>query len=109
MWWNKKVDCDGCDAKIAKRGAIFHRGSYFCNDECRASWERRNPPRVAQGDPAQLARDLVQTIECALDEYGRANAGPTAEQVAASMLPVVGRSMAQYQAQDRAEQARRFT
>ena len=109
MFWNKKVECDGCDAKIAERGAIFHRGSYFCNDTCRASWEVRNPPRMARGEPAQLRADLVRTIECALDEYRRASAGPTVEQLAARMVPIVGKSQAQYQAQDRAEQRRRFT
>jgi hypothetical protein len=109
MFWTKKVDCDGCDAKIAQRGAIFHRGSYFCNDACRATWEQRNPPRQAQGDPAKLRADLVQTIDCALDEYKRAAAGPTAEQVVARMMPLVGKQQAAYQAQDRSEQRLRFT
>ena len=109
MFWNKKVECDGCDAKIREHGAIFHRGSYFCNDTCRASWEARNPPRMAHGEPAQLRAELVQTIDCAFDEYRRASAGPTIDQLAARMVPVIGKSQAQFQAQDRAEQRRRFT
>ncbi len=28
MFWNTKVECDGCNAKIAKKGALFHRGEY---------------------------------------------------------------------------------
>jgi hypothetical protein len=107
MFWTK-VECDGCNAKIKPRGAIYHRGSYFCNATCRDTWERANPPRVAHGDPAQLKHTLISTIDAAFDELGRATAGPTVGQVAAQLVPVVGKYQSGYQAQDRAEQMARF-
>ncbi|MGE0871321.1 MAG: hypothetical protein AB7P03_22360 [Kofleriaceae bacterium] len=108
MFW-RKVDCDGCNAKIRAKGAIFHRGSYFCNADCRDTWERANPPRVAQGDPAQLKYDLIHTIDAALDEYRQSVAGPSVEQLAGRMVPLVGSANARYDAQVRHEHSMRFT
>jgi hypothetical protein len=107
--FGRKVECDGCNAKIAAKGAIFHRGSYFCNAGCRDGWERANPPRVAQGDPARLKHNLIHTIDAALDEYQQLHAGPSAEQVIGRMLPLVGRANSNYDAQIRQERSLRFT
>src|SRR5687767_1015661 len=102
MFW-RRVDCDGCNAKIRANGAIFHRGSYFCNAGCRDTWERANPPRMAQGDPARLKHDLIHTIDAALDEYQLAVGAPSVEQRLGHALPIVGNANAAYDAQVRFE------
>jgi hypothetical protein len=108
MFW-RKVECDGCNTKIRASRAMFHRGSYFCSTACRDTWTRANPPPVAKGDPERLKHDLIHTIDAALQEYGRANADESLEQVVGRMIPVIGKVNANHDAELRYEASRRFT
>jgi hypothetical protein len=76
MFWSK-IECDGCHERVRKSRVAYYRGSYFCSDACRATWEAQNPPLVAKGEPDKLKRDLVVLVAGALREWqtlgGRVN------------------------------------
>ncbi len=106
MFWSK-VECDGCDAKLAKSKAMLHRGSYFCSTTCRDAWTVKNPPRIAQGDPEAMKRDLIETIGTALDEH-RLSAGDFIGDMAIGMIPIVGKANVAMDVQVRSEHNARF-
>jgi hypothetical protein len=108
MFGPKKVECDGCNTMIKQRGAILHRGSYFCNPTCRDVWSKKNPPRMATGDPATLRHNLAHTIDTALDEYQLSMGGDSVEQVLTALVPIVGRTNARIDDQVRHEHSIRF-
>ncbi len=108
MFWTTKVECDGCNAKIPKKGSLFHRGSYFCNLEHLQEWERRNPPKIASGDPARLKLDLVNAIDAALYELQQINPNADVDQIVMSFAPIVGKTNAAIDAQVHYERTTRF-
>lgn len=105
--FGRKVECDGCNAKIKAKDSIFHRGSHFCNTACLGVWEKVNPPRTAQGSPDELKHNLIHTISSALDEY-KLGQGSFLDDFATRMIPLVGRANADMDAQVRSEHAARF-
>lgn len=95
-----KVECDGCDRKLKKRDAMYHRGSYFCSVECRETWSKANPPRMAAGTPDELKRELVRLVDMALAERDRAGGDLLADAVIGA-LPVIGGMHSRNAAMDR--------
>src|SRR5438045_8317190 len=99
VFWTAKVECDDCNAKIPKKGALFHRGSFFCNLEHLQAWEVRNPPKMAAGDPEELKAKLVHAIDGALYELQQINPNAAVDQILTSFIPIVGKTAAAADAQ----------
>lgn len=109
MFWQSKVECDGCNAKIPKKGALFHRGSFFCNLEHLQGWEIRNPPKMASGDPVELKAKLVHAVDGALYELKRINPNAEVDQVLLRFVPVFGATASANAERDHQENLMRFT
>lgn len=95
-----KVECDGCNRKLKQRDAMYHRGSYFCSAECRETWTKANPPRMAQGTAEELKRELVRLVDTALAERDRAH-GDLLTDAAVGAIPMVGGMLRRNAAMDR--------
>jgi len=99
--FGRKVECDGCDRKVAAKSARYYRGSYFCSPACRETWSRAHPPRVATGPVEQLERDLIMLVDAALDASAESRSRDPVGDALIGAIPLIGGVHRQQAARDR--------